>query len=159
MVWVDYLILVTLALSTAFGVWRGFVKEAISLAAWVAGFWAALTFSGDLARVLERSAGAGSFAAVLAFMILFVGVLVVGAVLNHVFAKGIEASGLKGFDRLLGGAFGLVRGIGIVALLLLFAGVMHGDRSDAWQRSKFVPYFKPVVGWLRSHLDHAPDFG
>jgi membrane protein required for colicin V production len=159
MVWLDYLILVTLVLSTAFGIWRGFVKEALALAAWVVAFWAALTFSADLARWLAAKAGTGSAGPVIAFVVIFVGVLVVGAVVNHIVHKGIETAGLAGFDRALGGAFGLVRGVGIAALLLLFVGQMYGDRTDAWQHSKLVPYFKPVVGWLRSHLDHAPDFG
>jgi membrane protein required for colicin V production len=159
MVWVDYLILGTLGLSTAFGIWRGFVKEALSLAAWVLAFWAALAYGSTLAGKLEGSVGGGGFATVLAFLILFVGVLVIGAVINHFVAKGIQASGLKPFDSLLGGVFGFVRGVGLVAILLLFAGQLHADRSDAWQHSKFVPYFKPVVGWLRGHLDHAPNFG
>jgi membrane protein required for colicin V production len=157
MVWLDYLILVTLVLSTAFGIWRGFVKEALSLAAWVLAFWIALSFSVKLAAKLAPTVG--SAAPVLAFVILFVGVLVVGAVVNHFVAKGIQAVGLQGFDRLLGGVFGMVRGVAVAALLLLFVGQMYGDRTDVWQRSKLVPYFKPVVGWLRSHLDHAPNFG
>lgn len=159
MVWLDYLILVTLVLSTAFGIWRGFVKEALSLAAWVVAFWAALSFSGELARWFAAKAGTGNAGPVLAFAVIFVGVLVVGAVVNHIVHKGVEKAGLAGFDRMLGGIFGLVRGVGIAALLLLFVGQMYGDRTDVWQRSKLVPYFKPVVVWLRSHLDHAPNFG
>ncbi len=159
MVWVDYLILGTVGLSTAFGIWRGFVKEALSLAAWVLAFWAALAYGSTLTHKLEGSVGAGGFASVLAFLLLFVGVLVIGAVINHFLGKSIQAAGLAGFDRVLGGAFGLVRGVGLVAILLLFAGQLHADRSDSWRHSKFLPYFKPVVGWLRSHLDDAPNFG
>jgi len=157
MVWLDYLILVTLVLSTAFGIWRGFVSSALSLAAWVLAFWIALTFAATLAAKFAPSVGKA--APVLAFVTLFVGVLVFSAVVNHFLVKGIEAAGLRSFDRLLGGAFGLVRGVVVAALLLLFVGQMYGDRTDVWQRSKLVPYFKPVVSWLRSHLDHAPNFG
>ena len=137
MVWVDYLILGTLGLSTAFGIWRGFVKEALALVAWVLAFWVALSFGAALTHKLEGSIGSGGFASVLAFTLLFVGVLVVGAVINHFLGKSIQAAGLQGFDRVLGGAFGMVRGIGVVAILLLFAGQLHADRTDSWQRSKY----------------------
>jgi membrane protein required for colicin V production len=159
MVWVDWCIVVILAVSVVFGVLRGFVKEALSLAAWVVGFWVALAHWGMLAGKLGRYIDSNSSAAVVAFAVLLFGTLLVGAVINHFIAKGLEKAGLQGLDRALGGLFGLVRGVAISAVVLLFAGLLHADRSESWQRSKLVPYFGPTVDWLRSHLDDRPDFG
>lgn len=159
MVWVDWCIVLILAVSVVFGVLRGFVKEALSLAAWVIGFWVALAHWSMLAGKLGRYIDSGSTAAVIAFAVLLFGTLLVGAVINHFVHQGLAKAGLEGFDRALGGLFGLVRGVAITAVVLLFAGLLHADGSESWKRSKLLPYFGPTVEWLRSHLDQHPDFG
>lgn len=159
MVWVDWCIVIILAVSVVFGALRGFVKEALSLAAWVIGFWVALVHWDMLAAKLGQWIDSNSSAAVVAFAALLFGTLLVGAVINHFVAKGLEKAGLQGFDRALGALFGLVRGVAIAAVVLMFAGLLHADRSDSWRRSKLVPYFGPAVKWMRSHLDDTPDFG
>lgn len=159
MVWVDWGILIVIALSVLFGALRGFVKEALGLAAWVIGFWVALAHWDMLAEKLHGPIGSRGTAAVVAFAILLIGVLMVGALINHFVAKGLEKSGLQPLDRLLGAGFGLVRGVAICAVLLMFAGLLHADGTAAWKRSKLVPYFGPVVKWLGTHLDDRPDFG
>lgn len=159
MVWVDWGILIVISLSVLFGVLRGFVKEALGLAAWVIGLWVALAHWDMLAAKLQGPIESHSTAAVIAFAILLIGVLVLGAVINHFVAKGLEQSGLQPLDRALGALFGLVRGAAIVAVLLLFAGLLHADGTASWKRSTLLPYFGPVVKWLRTHLDNQPDFG
>jgi membrane protein required for colicin V production len=159
MVWVDWCIVIILAISVVFGVLRGFVKEALSLAAWVIGFWVALAHWDMLAGKLEDWIDSSGAAATVAFGVLLFGTLMIGAVINHFVAKGMEKAGLQGLDRALGALFGLVRGVAITAVLLLFAGLLHADGSDSWKRSKLVPYFGPAVKWMRTHLDDKPDFG
>jgi membrane protein required for colicin V production len=159
MVWVDWCIVIVLAVSVVFGVLRGFVKEALSLAAWVIGFWVALAHWDMLADKLGGAIDSRGTAATIAFAALLFGTLLVGAVVNHFVAKGLEKAGLQGFDRALGGVFGLVRGFALAAVVLMFAGLLHADRSAAWKESKLLPYFGPTVKWLRSHLDDKPDFG
>jgi len=159
MVWVDWGILIVIALSTVFGVLRGFVKEALALAAWLVGFWVALAHWDMLAAKLHGPIESRGMAAVIAFAALLIGVLTIGALINHFVAKGLAKSGLLPLDRALGALFGVVRGAAIVAVLLLSAGLLHADRTEAWRRSAFVPYFGPVVDWLRTHLDEHPDFG
>lgn len=159
MVWVDWGILIVIALSVLFGTLRGFVKEALGLAAWVVGFWVALAHWDMLAAKLHGPIGSSGTAAVVAFAILLIGVLVIGALINHFIAKGLDKSGLKPLDRAMGALFGLFRGVAICAVLLLFAGLLHADGTESWKRSKLVPYFGPVVKWLGTHLDDQPDFG
>ena len=48
MTWLDYGAVVLLAASILWGVWRGLVREVISLAAWVLAFIAANYFAGPL---------------------------------------------------------------------------------------------------------------
>jgi len=159
MVWVDWGIIAILAVSVLFGVLRGFVKEALALAAWVLGFWVALAHWDMVADALGRWIDSRGWAATIAFTVLLGGTLIVGALINHFIAKGVAKAGLQGADRAFGALFGLVRGVAIVAVTLLFAGLLHADRSESWQRSQLVPWFGPTVKWMRTHLDDKPDFG
>lgn len=158
MVWVDYVILGIVGISVLMGAWRGFAKEALSLAAWLLGFWVALAHWPKLAGWFRGYIDSRGAAAVVAFAMLLTAVLLVGALINHFVAKGMAKAGLQAYDRALGALFGVVRGGAVVAILLLFTGLLHADRSDGWRRSQLVPYFGPLVGWLRAHLDDAPDF-
>jgi membrane protein required for colicin V production len=49
LIWIDYILLAIIAISALLSLWRGFVKEALSLASWIAALWVALLFFHDLA--------------------------------------------------------------------------------------------------------------
>jgi len=72
MIWADYAILIIITLSALISVWRGFVKEALSLAALVLAFWVALTFQQVLANWLAPYIKTPSLQLIAAFAILFV---------------------------------------------------------------------------------------
>ena len=50
---VDTLILAVIAISSAFGVWRGFIKEILSLLSWIAALLVSRVYSESLAGILE----------------------------------------------------------------------------------------------------------
>ena len=56
MIWIDYILLVIIAVSALLSLWRGFVREALSLASWIVALWVALLFFHDLADWLARCA-------------------------------------------------------------------------------------------------------
>ena len=53
MIWIDYAILGIVGISGVISLMRGFVKEALSLAGWIAAFWIAIAYSGRVAAWLE----------------------------------------------------------------------------------------------------------
>lgn len=151
MVWIDYFILGVVALSVLFSLMRGFVKEAVSLGTWIAAFWLALTFANPFSRwftAIESDA----LRIILAFALLFVAVLIAGAVVNHLISTLVDKTGLSGTDRLIGAVFGFGRGLVVVAALVLVANWTELPKSQGWQQSKFMPYVDPVAVWLRQVL-------
>jgi membrane protein required for colicin V production len=128
-----------MAASVLAAAWRGFVHELISLAAVVAGlvvaalgYRQAATWFEDLTKSNEVALAAG-------FLALFLGTLLVGALLIYLARKLIKTAGIQGFDRLLGAAFGLVRGV-IVDSILLMVMVAFAIKPEVVQRSVFSPY-------------------
>lgn len=148
MAWIDWVFIVVILLSTLIGLWRGFVREALSLATWVFAFWLAWVFSDEAAGWFARWVETPSLQMVSGFALLFVVVLIVGALVNHFAAIALERTGLTGTDRAVGTAFGLLRGVVLVTAVVLAGMLVNLDRDPWWQQSMFIGYFEPVAVWL-----------
>ena len=161
MEYADYVILGIVAISILVGAIRGFIKEAFSLVVWVAAFLVAFQYSGVLAMQLESHIELPSARTSLAFVSLFLLVLLVGGLITFLVGKLVEKTGLSGTDRLFGGVFGGVRGLFIVLLIILVAGLTPIPQDPWWKQSKMVQSLLPLAEWssqflpdrIREHLD------
>ena len=152
MIWVDYAILAILAISAVISVFRGFIREALSLVGWVAAVWLSITFAGDLATVLEGQVEVPSVRQAMAFFAIFVGVLLLTAVGIWVAGLLVDKTGLTGTDRMLGVIFGLARGVVIVALLVVAAGLTPLPQDPWWQEATLLPHFESMAREIRDLL-------
>lgn len=152
MIWVDYVILAIVVVSAAISVLRGFLREAISLLGWVFAFWLALTFADDVSGLFERYVSQPSIRHGLAFFAIIVGSLVITAVVMYFVRLAIDKTEITGTDRALGVVFGIARGIVIVAILVLFAGLTALPRDPWWKESQFLPHFQVLAMEIRSML-------
>jgi len=160
MVWVDVAIIIIVTLSALISVLRGFVKEALSLVAWVLAFWVAFTFHQNLATILSEYIDTPSLRLISAFALLFVVTLIIAALVNNLISTLVKKSGLTGTDRMLGVIFGIARGTVIVAILVLMAGLTQLPADPWWQDSIFIKHFQEMAIWLKSFLpeDIAANF-
>ena len=136
---VDNLILAVIAISSAFGVRRGFIKEIMSLLSWIAALLVSRVYSGSLASILENLIDNPSVRYVIAFSVLFVIIIMLGTLLNHLMSKLLVVTGLKTIDRLLGAVFGVARGT-VIVLVFLFVLNVFVSESEWWQQSTLIPY-------------------
>ena len=136
---VDNLILAVIAISSAFGVRRGLIKEIMSLLSWIAALLVSRIYSGSLARILENLVDNSSVRYVIAFSVLFVIIITLGTLLNHFMSKLLIVTGLKTIDRLLGAVFGIARGT-VIVLVFLFVLNVFVSESEWWQQSTLIPY-------------------
>lgn len=158
--WADWTIVAVIAVSCLISIWRGFVREALSLLAWVAATFVAIAFHPRLAVVLSTWIEAPSIRTVLAFLILFLATLLVGALLNHLLVSVIRATGLSGFDRLLGMGFGAARGLLLVLALVMFLPMLVPVNQDGWwHQSQLIPHFELMEGWSRDSFGHLLRWG
>lgn len=149
--WADYAILALLGLSMLMGLWRGFIAEVLALAIWFCAFWVAWLFGPQLALRLEATIPTPSVRIMLAYVLCFITVLLVGAIVAFVLRKLVAGSGLSGSDRLLGMVFGLVRGLALVVLVVFVLGALF-RRDPWWQESRLLPTFEVGANWLAAHL-------
>ena len=150
--WADYAIGGIVLVSAGISLWRGFVREALSMVALLLAFWVALRFGPGLAALLEPHIDQPSLRLIVAFAVLFVVTLLVGGLVNYLAAQLVKKSGLTGTDRMLGMLFGIGRGVAVVALLVLFAGLTPMPRDPWWKQSVFVPHAQQIALWIRDRL-------
>lgn len=152
MTWFDYSIIAIIAVSALVSLLRGFVKEAFSLGVWVLAFWVSWTFFRDLAPHFTDWIDTPSVRLGLAFASLMIVTLVVGGLVTYLLGQLVEHSGLSGTDRVIGMVFGAARGVLVVTVLVLLAGLTPLPNDPWWQESVLPPYFEELALWLRDLL-------
>ncbi|MGB5539692.1 MAG: CvpA family protein [Gammaproteobacteria bacterium] len=150
--WIDIVILALVVLSAILSLFRGFVKEALALATWLIALWVAMSFYEPFATWLSQWITLASAQKITAFALLFVCVLLLGAVVNYLASKLVSRTGLTSTDKMLGIVFGIARGGVIVAILVLLAGLTPFPQDSWWQDSQFLSYFEEFALWMRSFL-------
>jgi membrane protein required for colicin V production len=153
--WVDAIILIITAVSSIFGLWRGFVREVLSLLAWIAALLIARVYSEAFAPALSNWIANEAMQQMFAFAILFMATLLVGALINHLVAKLISISGLKLTDRLLGAVFGVARGVVIVMVFVYFGGGFF-QTEPWWSESRLIPYGVQLVEMSKMFVIETP---
>ncbi|WHZ18865.1 MAG: Colicin V production protein [Rhodanobacteraceae bacterium] len=149
----DIAILAVLALSMLFGLLRGFVSEVLSLACWVAAFWAAWMFGDRIAAFYGAWVHEPTARLIAGYVTCFLGVLVIGALIGWAMRKLMDGGGLRGGDRFLGMLFGLARGMVLVTFVVLMLGFTALPREAAWWRqSVLLPPFENGAGWVAQAL-------
>ena len=152
MIWVDYAILAIVFVSALISVFRGFLKEAISLLGWVFAFWVAITFSGLVGELLKPWITAPTMRQAVAFFVLIVAVLVITAVVMFFVRMLVDKTEITGTDRALGIIFGIARGGVIVGILVLLAGLTALPKDPWWRESLLLPHFQVLAVEIRSLL-------
>ena len=138
--WLDWFLLVIVMVSAAFGIQRGFAREVLSLAVWLLASVVAWALGDHLATLLTGWFKDAEVRLSCAMLILFMMTLLIGALLNHLLAQMVKNSGLTAADRVLGAVFGIVRGVIVVIVLLVFLPSSMAY-TPAWEHSHLVPRF------------------
>jgi membrane protein required for colicin V production len=147
--WADWTIIGIVVISGLFSLRRGFMKEALSLATWVAAFIVARLFGEALASVLVDYIQTPSFRIVTSFAILFVLTLIVGALLSNLVEMLVHATGLSSTDRILGMGFGIVRGGLIVVVIVALLANTPAVQDIWWNQSQLIPHFVLMENWTK----------
>ncbi len=151
----DWIFLAGLLLTLVLGLWRGFVYEVLSLIAWLSAFVLAQWLARDVALYLPLAGFGDAVRYAIGFLLVFVAVVFVGGLLALLFKKAITAVGLRPMDRVLGGIFGLLRGV-LIFLAVAVAVQTTGLKSlPLWQQSVVAQALATLLQGLKPLLPLA----
>jgi membrane protein required for colicin V production len=157
----DIFVILLLGGGALLGVVRGLVHEVLSLMAWVVAIVMLRLFHAPISVSLTEPVGTATGAAVLAFVILFLPSFLFMKLLARAVGKRSRKSVLGPFDRVLGGGFGMLKGLLAATLFFLLANLatdlVYGpdaNRPDWMRNSRTYPLLnasgRAVVDWVET---------
>lgn len=149
---VDWGIVAILAVSCLLGIWRGLMREIFSLAGWVAAVFLSLRYAVPLGAHLPGDIDWPVLRTSIAVAIIVILCLFIATLLGWVVHKLITAARLSGTDRMLGGMFGVLRGVVIIFAAVYFTSRTTLAQQPAWRDALLVQPFEAGVRWLAPHL-------
>ena len=119
----------------------------------LAAIWLAWRFADVIAPKLANWAVDPEVRVWVARVIVFVFAIVIGAVASWIARQLVRHTGLSGVDRLLGGAFGLARGMLIVGLMVIVLDFLDLDQNEWWQTSRLRPYAEQIAAAVKRYAE------
>ena len=145
----DYFVLLAIVLSAAVGAMRGFLREAVALGAWVVALFLAWHFSDLVAPHLGGLMSGSTVRPWAARVIIVLLVLLIGAVVGATLGHFVRLSIFSGMDRLLGFAFGILRGFVLLGVFVILGQLLRLQEETWWRYSMLIPYGESIANGLR----------
>ncbi len=150
----DWALLAVFAISVLIGLVRGFMREVISLAGWIAGIWLAVRFAAEIGTIFPFAAEWPTARTAVAAALIVVICVFAAALLGWLLRELLRAARLSAADRTLGGLFGLARGALIVGLVVFLVRDTSIYREPLWRESLMLP---PIEAALAFALRQIPE--
>lgn len=142
--WLDWTIFIVMVLSVLGAAAQGFFFELFSLAGTILGYLVAAWNYKRIAPWILPYVKNEWVASAVGFFLIFIVIVILAGIAGRIARWAMKEVGLRWFDRLLGAAFGLAKGVLVVAVLVM-ALAAFGPGSKTLAESRFGPYFL-VVG-------------
>ncbi|SEL13039.1 CvpA family protein [Nitrosovibrio tenuis] len=158
----DYCVLAILGISILLSLVRGVVRELVSLAGWIVAFMVANSFASQFAPILPSFIAGESLRMLFAFAALFLATLVAVGLIAMAASSLTKTAGLGLADRFLGSLFGFIRGLLVVLLIVLTAGLTALPQEPFWRKAVLSGPLETavmfVVPWLPQDLSRHINF-
>jgi len=136
--WLDIVILIVLGVTLMLGLIKGFIRQLIGIAAVVVGLLLAAKYYLPFSRTVNRLVSADKWSELIAFLLLFIGVLVAGWLVAFLLSRLIQGP-LKLLDHVFGGALGVFKGV-LICGVLVFALLVFPVDKHGLMKSRLAPY-------------------
>ena len=152
----DWLILLIWVVSSGYGVVRGFAREALSILGWVSAFLLANLLADPVAHLGRNLIDEPTTRYLLGWALTFIAVLLMFGVIAAFLSKQMRQPGFNVGNRLLGGIFGLLRGMIIVAALsILLRAVLPDGDEDLLDSAVLMEPAEWVAEWIGGNFERV----
>ena len=152
----DWLILVVWGVSSVYGFVRGFAREALSILGWVAAFLLANVLADSVAELASDIVDEPTTRYLLAWSLTFIAVLLMVSLVAAFLSKQMRQPGFNVGNRLLGGIFGFIRGVIIIAALsILLRAVLPDAEEDLLDSAVLMDPVNWVAEWIGTNFERV----
>ena len=150
--WIDWSLLAVLAVSVVVGLVRGFVFEVMALMGWIVAWFGSQYLAREVSPHIPVGAPGSAANMAMAYVLCFIGILLVWALMARLVRMLIHATPLSVPDRLLGAGFGLLRGGVLLLALATVVALTPAAQSKPWQRSEGARWMDAALAGLKPLL-------
>jgi membrane protein required for colicin V production len=148
----DLIAVVLVIISAGFSIWRGVVREVLSLVSWVVAFALAKLFAAVVAGWLPVSWNHQGLRIAIGFIAVMLLSVLVFSLVSAFIAHLVKSAGLTASDRMFGAVFGLLRGLLILIALVLLGGMTSEPREPYWRNALFSGPLERMALWVKPWL-------
>jgi membrane protein required for colicin V production len=145
----DYVIIAAILISALIGAARGLLREGIAFVTWIIALILAWHFSDLVEPHLGGVLSAPAVRTWVARLIVLGTALLIGALIGAVVSQFVRLSIFSGMDRLLGFAFGVLRGLLLFGIFVMLGQLLKLDRDHWWRDSHLVPVGESIANGVR----------
>jgi len=149
----DYVVLLIIGFCVLLSIMRGAVREVLALIGWFVAFYVGRTYTQLLIPLLPQGVPTETLKVLAAFLILFLATLLVDSLISITLSHLLKKIGLSWLNRFLGGLFGFTKGLVIVGILVLLAGMTNIPKYSAWRNAMFSA---PLEAFVLACLPWVP---
>lgn len=154
----DLIVIAVVGLSALLSFFRGFIREVLSLGAWIGASVITLYYFADVTEWVRPKVNSDIVASGLASIGTFMVALIVISLFTRFLGKYVKSGSDVGvLDNLLGMSFGAARGILLCAIgfFIMTTVISEDDYPDFVKNAITRPYVEQAAEWL---AEVAPDY-
>ena len=152
----DWFILLVWGVSSGYGIARGFAREALSIIGWISAFLLANVLADSVSDLARNLIDEPTTRYLLGWALTFIAVLLMFGAIAAFLSKQMRQPGLNIGNRLLGGIFGLLRGVIIVAAISIFLRAALPDSDeDLLDAAVLMEPVEWVAEWIGANFDRV----
>ncbi len=160
---IDGVVAAIIVISALLAYSRGFMRELMAIAAWVAAAIMAFLFSAQVQPLIEQVPILGDFISgsceltiIAAFAAVFAVTLIVFSIFTPLFSAAIQRTILGGVDQGLGFLFGVARGVLLVSVaFFLYQTILSSQSIEMVDSSRSAAVFSRMTDSIKSQDPEA----
>lgn len=151
--YIDIAIAAIIAISLIISVKRGIVKEVISIATWLLSVFCVLNYTEELSDSLSSYISNPPLRTLIGVVIIILAIFIVGKIINKLLEAIIADSWFGPFDKIIGIAFGVARGVVVVSIVIVAANMLKINYKDYTHGSILLSHFEDIASTLFKLVD------
>jgi membrane protein required for colicin V production len=152
MIWIDYAIIGLVCIYLLVGLTRGGNKEMLSLLSWLLALGVGWSYALEFSDFLQTAIAHPSARLAASFIIMLIITRIFTSLVFFLMAEGTKNDKVTWLGHITGMMVGLIRGLVIVAAIIVLSGLTPLPKDSWWLESRLIPPFQSVAVWSRDHI-------